>query len=240
MDQSGATRGMRPSQIEGFLREALAGGERTVVALQEKARAAGLLGEHQSITDSKVFRSAKAALGVRSHRVGFGRGAIWSWVLPARPASEVTTPVTLPVDAYDVAPSDRAPETSLCYPESLWRPPHGAPIEWIQGVEILQRRPRPLSIPAHRWRLFVDDSKRFLGSPCAERAAKLGWDIADLLGSQYPTPHEHLGSSGLLWNLGGGQIVQVHVDGADFLAADGRSRRFHRRPIQMMVFRPWQ
>jgi hypothetical protein len=43
-----------------------------------------------------------------------------------------------------------------------------------------------------------------------------------------------------LWNLGGGQIVQVHVDGADFLAADGRSRRFHRRPIQMMVFRPWQ
>jgi hypothetical protein len=40
--------------------------------------------------------------------------------------------------------------------------------------------------------------------------------------------------------LDGGQIVQVHVDGADFLAADGRHRRFHRRPIQMMVFRPWQ
>ena len=240
MDQSGATRGMRPSQIEGFLREALAGGERTVVALQEKARAAGLLGEHQSITDSKVFRSAKAALGIRSRRVGFGRHAVWLWVLPAPPAPEVTTPVTLPVNVYEVAPSDRTPETSRCSAERGGGRPHGAPIEWIRGVDILQQRPRPLSIPAHRWRLFVDDSKRFLGSPCAERAAKLGWDIADLLSGQYPTPHEHLGSSGLLWNLGGGQIVQVHVDGADFLAADGRSRRFHRRPIQMMVFRPWQ
>jgi hypothetical protein len=50
------------------LREALAGGEKTVFALQEKARTAGLLGERQSITDSKSFRSAKAALGVRSGR----------------------------------------------------------------------------------------------------------------------------------------------------------------------------
>jgi hypothetical protein len=40
--------------------------------------------------------------------------------------------------------------------------------------------------------------------------------------------------------LAGGLIQQVHVDGADFLAADGRSRRFHRRPTQMMIFRPWQ
>jgi hypothetical protein len=244
MDQSSATQGnsrdLRASQIRSFLAEALAGGKMSVAALQERARAAGLLGERQSITDSKSFRSAKAALGVRSRRVGFGRCAVWLWVLPAPPAPEVTTPVTLPMDAYEVDPSDRAPETWPCYPKSLcWRP-HGAPVEWIRGVDILQRRPRPLSIPAHRWRLFVDDSKRFIGSPWAERAAQLGWDIAELFGSQYRSPHEYLGRSGLVWNLSGGEIVQIHVDGADFLAADGRSRRFHRRPIQMMVFRPWQ
>jgi hypothetical protein len=244
MDQNGATRGtsrdLRASRIESFLTQALAGGERTVLALQEKARAAGLLGERQTITDSKSFRSAKAALGVRSHRTGFGPGAVWFWVLPAPPAPEVTTPVTLPVDVYAVAPSDRAPETPPCYAENMCGRPHGVPLDWAQGVAILQLRPRPSGIPGHRWRLFVDDSKRFVSSPWAGRAAQLGWDIAELFGSRHETAHEHLGSSGLLWNLAGGQIVQIHVDGADLLSADGRLRRFHRRPIQMTVFRPWQ
>jgi hypothetical protein len=232
MDQNDATRGtsrdLRASRIKRFLAEALVGGEKTVLALQERARAAGLLGQRQSITDSKSFRSAKAALDVRSHRIGFGRGATWFWVLSAPPTPEGATPVALPVDIYEVAPSDRAHETSPCYAESLCGHPHGAPIEWIRGVDILRQRPRPLSVPAHRWRLFVDDSKRFLSSPLAERAAQLGWNIAELFGSRHETAHEHLGSSGLLWNLAGGQIVQIHVDGADLLAADGRLRRFHR------------
>jgi hypothetical protein len=244
MDQNDATRvvsrDLRASQIEGFLREALVGGEKSVIALQEKARVAKLLGERQTITDSKSFRSAKAALGVRSHRIGFGPGAIWFWVLPAPPASESATPVTVPVDVYEVAPSDRTPETFPCAAEGMCGRPHGVPLDWAQGVTILQMRPRPSGIPGHRWRLFVDDSRRFISSPWAERAAQRGWHIDELFGSRYETPHQHLGSSGLLWNLAGGQIVQIHVDGADVLAADGRLRRFQRRPIQMMVFRPWQ
>jgi hypothetical protein len=244
MDQNDATRGtsrdLRASRIDGFLREALGGGEKTVVALQEMARAAGLLAERQTITDSKSFRSAKAALGVRSHRIGFGRGATWFWVLPAPPTPEGVTPVALPVDVYEVHPSDHPPETPPCYAENMCGRPHGVPLDWAQGVAILQLRPRPSGIPGHRWRLFVDDVKRFIGTSWAERAAQLGWDIAELFGSHFATPHEHLGSSGLLWNLAGGQIVRIHVDGADLLAADGRLRRFQRRPIQMMVFRPWQ
>jgi hypothetical protein len=115
MDRNDATRGvsrdLRASEIESFLKQALAGGEKTVIALQEKARAAGLLGERQTITDSKSFRSAKAALGVRSHRIGFGRGAIWFLVLPAPPASEAATAVTLPV-VYEVAPPIAPPRLS--------------------------------------------------------------------------------------------------------------------------------
>jgi hypothetical protein len=240
-DENGVfQQGARASSVAEFLKQALVAGEQSVIALQEKARAAGLLGERQTITDSKVFRSAKATLGIRSRRVGFGRRAVWLWVLPAPPAPEVTTPVPLPLADYEVGTSDRAPETSPSYPESLCGRPHGALLEWTRGVAILRLRPRPTGIPANRWRVFLDDCRRFLGSALAERAAQLGWDIAELFGSQYPSPHEHLGSSGLLWNLGGGEIVQIHVDGADFLAADGSSRRFHRRPIQMMVFRPWR
>ena len=64
MDQNDATRGvsrdLRGSEIASFLKQALAGGEETVVALQKKARAAGLLGERQTITDSKSFGSDEA------------------------------------------------------------------------------------------------------------------------------------------------------------------------------------
>ena len=69
MDQNSAMRGtsrdLRASQIKSLLTEALAGGEDTVVALQEKACAVGLLVEGQSISDAKLFKSAKAALGIR-------------------------------------------------------------------------------------------------------------------------------------------------------------------------------
>jgi hypothetical protein len=220
------------------LREAPGGGEKSVVALQEKARAAGLLGERQTITDSKSFRSAKAALGVRSHRIGFGPGAVWFWVLPAPPAPEVTTPVTLPVDAYEVAPSDRAPETPPCYAENMCGRPHGVPLDWARGVAILQLRARPSGIPGHRWRSFIEDCRRFVASPWARRAAELGWTADGLFGSQYACPHQHIGTAGLVWNLAGGQIVQLHRDGATFVTENGRQRTFHRRPNRAMTFLP--
>jgi hypothetical protein len=243
MDQKGAMRGnsrdLRASQIESFLREALAGGKETVVALQEKARAVGLLVEGQSISDAKLFKSAKAALGIRSRRIGFGPGAVWFWILPASPTPEVTTPVTLPPEVYDVGPSGRAPETSPCYARRADERPRGAPLEWTRGVDILQQRPRPLGIPAHRWRLFVDDCKRFVASPWARLAAEFGWNAGGLFGGRYAVPHEHIGSSGLVWSLSGGRILQVHLDGADILGQDGRVHRFHRRPDRAMTFLPW-
>jgi hypothetical protein len=237
MDQNGATRGtsrdLRASQIASFLTQALGGGEETVVALQEKARAAGLLSERQSITNSKPFKLAKASLGIRSRRIGFGPGAVWFWVLPATPAPEVTTTAGSP-DAYDVDIS------SPCYAESAGGRPHDAPVEWIRGVNILQQRPRPLGIPPHRWRLFVENTKQFVASPWARRAADFGWTANELFGSRYASPHEHLEGAGLLWNLGGGQLVQLHRHGAAFITEDGRVRTFHRRPDRTMTSLPWR
>lgn len=44
------------------------------------------------------------------------------------------------------------------------------------GVERLDYCRAPLGVPPHRWRLFVDDCRRFTASPWAARAARLGWD----------------------------------------------------------------
>ena len=107
MDPNDATQGtsrdLRASQITSFLTQALAGGEETVVVLQEKACAAGLLAEGQSISDAKLFKSAKAALGIRSRRIGFGQGAIWVWILPAPCVPDVAAPVVRSV-VVDGAP----------------------------------------------------------------------------------------------------------------------------------------
>jgi hypothetical protein len=96
-------------------------------------------------------------------------------------------------------------------------------------------------------RLLVDElahsrqvnRTQFVASPWARRAADLGWDADELFGSRFSSPHEHLGSSGLLWNLGGGRLVQLYRDGAAFVTEDGRERTFHRRPHRVMTFLPW-
>jgi len=90
------------------------------------------------------------------------------------------------------------------------------------------------------WCLFREDSLRFIVSSWALRAIELGWEAAGLFGSQFERPHEHLESAGLLWNLGGGQIVHLHRDGAALLMEDGRARTFHRRRDQTLTFLPWR
>jgi hypothetical protein len=130
----GISRDMRTARIKSFLAEALVGGEMTVFALQERARAVGLLGECQSITNAKPFKSAKRSMGIRSRRVGFGPGAAWFWTLLIPPSVAVTTVATEPPDVDVVDLSDHTPAISPCYPESIgWRP-DGVPVEWTRGV----------------------------------------------------------------------------------------------------------
>jgi len=74
-----------------FLQTALASGMANVPELEILARAAGLLGEHQRISQSKQFKRAKITLGIQSVRQGFGPAGGWAWVLPPpanAPASE--------------------------------------------------------------------------------------------------------------------------------------------------------
>jgi len=86
-------RSARPGDMDvvTFLQTALASGMANVPELEILARAAGLLGEHQRISQSKQFKRAKITLGIQSVRQGFGPAGGWAWVLPPpanAPASE--------------------------------------------------------------------------------------------------------------------------------------------------------
>ena len=140
----------RESVATEFLRKALAGEALGVPKLDAMARAAGLIGERQRITNAKVFRRAKDALGIRSVRKGFGRNGGWAWELPR--SSE-----------------RKAPGSSQIGPEPP-RAEQRVPADWIEGVAHLQYHRPPCDVPLHRWRQLVDDCNAFLNSPQAERA----------------------------------------------------------------------
>ena len=72
----------RDVDVVTFLQTALTVGAVDVSELEILARAAGLLGEGQRISQAKQFKRAKATLGIRSVRQGFGPRGAWAWVLP--------------------------------------------------------------------------------------------------------------------------------------------------------------
>jgi hypothetical protein len=174
------------------------------------ARAAGLLGERQSITHIKVFKRAKRSLGIRSVRTGFGARSRWLWQLP------------------------RQSEGSLNTDSGTTREPRGPiPIDWVQGVACLHPDRPPNDVPRHRWRQFVDDCKNFLSSShWADRAAQLGWDAMALFGCASKRPLDYSGSAGLLWAIKGGRLVELHRDWALIdVPVQGSKRIFSRRNV---------
>ena len=206
--------------VTEFLGDALALGALGVPELEARARAAGLLGEGQSITHTKAFKGAKKSLGISSHRVGFGSRSQWQWQLPRQ--SEGSTKTDLP--------TSRERRSAI-------------PIDWVQGVAYLDPDRPPNDVPRHRWRQFVDDCKSFLSSPekWAERGAGLGWDAMALFGCAPKRPLDYLGSAGLLWAIAGGRLVELHRDWAVIDLAVNRSQRiFYRRNVDpAKITLPW-
>src|SRR5215813_9385888 len=85
-----------------FLRATLAGRAHPVTKVEASARAAGLLGEAQSITDAKAFKQAKKFLRIRSVRVGFGPRSQWLWELSReKPPSAKAESQATPAQATD-------------------------------------------------------------------------------------------------------------------------------------------
>jgi hypothetical protein len=232
--------------VAEFLDDALAGGGIAVPELDVMARAAGLLGEHQDITHAKLFKAAKKALGIRSVRNGFGAAGQWLWLLDKRdsPRGTETSPqriaggVAVVEDTYAEGKQDVAKDVPADFPVRL------ALTSWIEGVARLDHHCPFTGIPPHRWRQFLGDCNKFLSSEenWAERAAHFGWDALTLFGCRPGQALSHLGSSGLVWVINGGKLVELRRDWAVIeLAANGSQRIFERRRIDAAsVSLPWK
>src|SRR5215831_6029988 len=168
-----------------FVQKKLGNGPVLVSELETEARAAGLLGSAQPITDAKLFKRAKKSLGIRSVRSGFGSAGEWFWLLETQPIPLVADP---PSEVASLIPSS-----------------------WIEGVGRLNPQRPPPGVPMHLWRLFLTDCHRFLSAGCwAERAAAKGWDALALFGCGLHRPLVHRGAAGLLWAIVGGRLVELH------------------------------
>jgi hypothetical protein len=237
-----------------FLQTALTSGTPNVPELEILARAAGLLGEHQRISQSKQFKRAKITLGIQSVRQGFGPGGGWAWVLPPpanAPASEKPKePVIRAAPAREAIYGDgiagAASRASVI--DDVEMPPEfrdivGVPHSWLKGVACLNDQHHPRDVPPHRWRRFVDDCYRFIVSAegWAQRAADLGWDTLSLFGCNRSNPLMHLDRAGLLLVVGGGRIIRLHGDWAEIQPpANGSRRTYHRRRVDpSLVTVPW-
>ena len=131
------------SVVADFLRSALAGAAVSVPNLETMARAEGLLGEGQRVTDAKLFKRAKKSLGIRSTRAGFGTDGGWVWELPPNRDDAVAIPS---ISRQPTCTERRIPD------------------DWVKGVGRLDYH-RPLAdVPRHRWRQFVDARRPRLGA----------------------------------------------------------------------------
>jgi hypothetical protein len=215
------------------------GGVVPVYDVEVRARDAGLLGRHQSITDSKKFKAAKKILAIRSVRIGFGSGGRWGWALPS-PESSVDLAIEAPTSVvYDE--DDSQPDQGHDTAAGANDQPDPVPSEWIRGVARLDYGRAPHGVPLHRWRQLVNDCHKFMNAPenWSIRARALGWDTPSLFGCS-TRPLDHLGRAGLLWNLAGGKLTQLYKDSAMISAPDGSQRTFHRRPSAADVTLPWR
>jgi hypothetical protein len=230
--------------VAAFLKDVLGAGGIGVTELEILARAAGLLDAHQRITHAKLFKSAKKELGIRSVRNGFGTAGQWQWLLDKQKSPRVTETSAQRMDgagapAIEDTYEEQGATKGVLASFGIRR----APLSWVDGVARLDYHCPFSDIPAHRWRQFLSDCNNFLSSDenWAERAAQLGWDAPALFGCRPGHALSQLGSSGLMWVINGGRLVELHRDWALYeLAGTGSRRSFERRRSDAgKVTLPW-
>jgi hypothetical protein len=229
-------RGDRAAAVVAFLQEVLTNKSLTVADLEVRARAAGLLGEHQRITDAKHFKRAKAKLNIKSWRHGFGSRGAWFWSLPARPCSQSDD--IAKAAASMMRTGEAAYDQDHSRPDAVHSRLTGMageiplkpniPLQWVQGAGRLQHLPAHAGVPAHRWRVFLNDVDHFLRH-WAARAADLSWDAASVFACHPGRPMEYLQGAGLVWRLCGGKITDMHADWA-MIEVNAERQVVHRRP----------
>jgi putative DNA primase/helicase len=74
--------------------------------IEQEARARGLLGANQPLSQCRALRDARLALGLTVTREGFGRGGAWVWARPeAAKADQIEAPSPDPVSGETAPPT---------------------------------------------------------------------------------------------------------------------------------------
>jgi hypothetical protein len=99
--------------------------------IEQEARAMGLLGANQPLSQCRALRDARLTLGLTVTREGFGRGGAWVWARPEAAEAEQT----------EAAPQDTAPaQPSEPTPPVISPPLQPAPTQTQNAAEWSEQR----------------------------------------------------------------------------------------------------
>ena len=109
----------------------------------------------------------------------------------------------------------------------------GAPRPWAEALARLDPNKPPSHISSRRWLRFINDCGRFLDGGWAARAAALGWGPLHLFGCDRKRPFARLDHLGLLWEVNGGKLVELHRDRAVIEIERGDRLCYRRQPLEV-------
>jgi hypothetical protein len=108
----------------------------------------------------------------------------------------------------------------------------GALRDWAEALARLDRDKPPRHVPPQRWLRFINDCGRFLDGGWAARAAALGWGPLQLFGCDRKRPF-YIPHRGLLWEVNGGRLVELHRDRAIIEVNGGARQCYKRQPVEV-------
>ena len=103
-----------------------------------------------------------------------------------------------------------------------------APREWVSSFATLRVEHPPKGVSRDRWRQVLDDGGRFL-ERWAAVAAGLGWSAPDLFGAHPTAPGARYDQMGLVWLIGGGEVVAITGDSARIRLPAGAVQNYYRK-----------
>jgi hypothetical protein len=150
-----------------------------------------------------------------------------------------TGPAAVHPECFEFLPRPEAAEPTAAYRAAS--PDCVVTIVQIPGLcfrkafGVLQLRP-PALVPEARWRLAVEDGKRFLRQ-WGDQAQRLGWDSRDLFGlievPECPSPSfnrlARYDRLGLVWALQGGEVIALTTEAAIIRNATGATLTYYRK-----------
>src|SRR5690606_12851918 len=104
----------------------------------------------------------------------------------------------------------------------------GCPVEWAEGLALLDPNRPPGDVPQDYWMAFCDTAGAF-ADRWAAKAAALGWTVEEVFGCDRHAPFARLDRRGLVWSLVGCSLVDLTKTEAVIEMPSGNRLKHRRR-----------